>query len=171
MLVSALSSMGWSWQPCYLQRVDYTEPSMPFVDSPQRGLAVSEYRGRWRFSSAFTYPSKSLACWAVDITSCVEPTHWRAESSFSTDDLWPKSRRALINSSFSTLSVGIGEETQPREEKVPPRKHVLKAWNKLRKRAGKIMPKASTPSILRIFLGFEWFYFVITYLSQGSKLI
>ena len=46
---------------------------------PQLALAsaVSEYRGCWGFSSAFTYPSKSLACWAVDITSCVEPTQWR----------------------------------------------------------------------------------------------
>lgn len=83
----------------------------------------------------------------------------------------PSHRRAIINCNFSTVSVGIGEEKQPREEKVPPRKHVLKPLNKLRKWARKIMPKASTESILCVFLGFECFYFVITYLSQGSKLI
>lgn len=168
-LVSALSSRGWSRQPCSLHSVDYTEPSTPLGEAQFTERLITEWTSRmWRFISAFTCPSKSLACWAVDITSCVEPTHWRPGRASPEMICGSSLRTWIINCSFSTLPVGIGKQKQPREGKVPPRKHVLKPLNKCRKWARKIISEASTSQCcLPIF----WVVLFCNHLSQSMKQI
>lgn len=114
-LVLALSSMGGSRQPCSLHSVDCTEPSMPLLEAQFTERLITESTSRtWRFIAAFTCPSKSPTCWPVDITSCMEPTHWRQGRASPEIICGPSLRTENINCSFSTLLVGIGEEKQPR---------------------------------------------------------